>query len=451
MQAGLSGWFDAEARSAVAARRRVSVAVNWKLLDELYAHRGSLPRLAVEAVLVGTMLWMRMGQPWVLGWTVALLVSIAARAMLYRSYRTSSDSCGTEAWTWRFILDAWTGAALWGALGGLIVLVHDPVVHLIVIGALGVNLSGVITRNCSEPRAALGQVVLMSLPLCVACLATQDALYMLYGGWMASEILVSWGRIQRLNRQVVGMLMANEKIAMTNAELDQTNQKLAALATTDPLTRLDNRRGFDLGFKREWRRALREHQPISILLLDLDHFKKLNDALGHNAGDECLQRVADAIQMTIRRPVDLAARYGGEEFAVLLPDTDGNGARFMSERLCTAVRALCVPNPGNASGFATVSIGSSTVVPDESFMPSLLIEQADQALYRAKGAGRNRCCACGEPDLPEIFAVRHMPRLGGAAFPEPEAEPDPAPSLAAAAVFSAPAEGPPFFGQMDRR
>jgi diguanylate cyclase (GGDEF)-like protein len=413
MNAGMGRWVDAEARNAVAARRKVSVAVNWKLLDELFAQTAFLPRQAIEALVVGLMLWLRVGQIWVLGWTAAMLVSLIGRGVLYRSYRTGSDSCGTGAWAWRFILDAWTGAALWGALGTLILLVHDPVVHLAVIFALGTNLCGAITRNSSEPIAALGQVCLMKLPLAAACLATRDPIYMMFGVWTLGEILVSHQRIQRLHKQVVGLLKANEKIAMTNAELDQCNQKLATLATTDPLTRLDNRRGFDVAFRREWRRALREHQPISLLLLDLDHFKKLNDTLGHQAGDECLQRVADGIQMTIRRPVDLAVRYGGEEFAVLLPDTDAVAGRYMAERLCRAVEALGIHHPVNARGVATVSVGLATVIPDDAFMPSLLIEQADQALYRAKRSGRNRCCACGEPDLPmESYAMDpQQPRL----------------------------------------
>ncbi len=445
MQAGVVGrWFDAEARSAVAARRKVSVAVNWKLLDDLYAQIGVLPRMVAEAVLVGLMLWLRTGLTWVPMWTGCVLISVASRAVLYQAYRRGSDRSGTGSWTWRFILDAWMGSALWGGLSGLIVLVPDPVVHLIVIGALSTVVSSVVTRNSSEPRAAFGQVCLMKLPLAAACFATRDPIYALFAVWTLGEVLVSRARIWRLHQQTVGLLKANEKIAMTNSELDRANQKLSSLATTDTLTRLDNRRGFDVALRREWRRAVREHQPITLMLLDLDNFKKLNDSLGHPAGDECLQRVADGIQMTIRRPGDVAARYGGEEFAVVLPNTDAVAARVMAERLCRAVQSLGVYHPGNGPGVATVSIGMASAVPDEMLVPSQLLEQADQALYRAKNSGRNRCCAW-EPEMSKS-------EDGEAAVEKSPVSPDikllgvlTAPSPTGAANYVAPA-----FGQRTR-
>jgi diguanylate cyclase (GGDEF)-like protein/PAS domain S-box-containing protein len=164
------------------------------------------------------------------------------------------------------------------------------------------------------------------------------------------------------------------------------------LAVMDALTGLANRRRFDESLAAEWNRAIRARAPLSLLLIDADHFKLYNDSYGHVRGDGCLKQIADSAQGVVARPGDLVARYGGEEFAVLLPGTANEGAMKIAEDVCAALRSCNIPHGANSPGIVTVSIGCSTIVPQLGEQALTLIEAADAALYTAKRAGRNQVC-----------------------------------------------------------
>lgn len=171
-------------------------------------------------------------------------------------------------------------------------------------------------------------------------------------------------------------------------------EKLLALALTDGLTGMANRRAFDEALEREWKRILREGSQVSLLLLDLDHFKAFNDQYGHQFGDDCLRAVAAAIQGAIR-VTDIVARYGGEEIAVILPATETVGAISLAELIRAAIEGLRLPHEGNpeGGGWVTASIGIATALARHGGtmrMPESLLLAADIALYRAKNEGRNR-------------------------------------------------------------
>lgn len=159
---------------------------------------------------------------------------------------------------------------------------------------------------------------------------------------------------------------------------------LRELAFIDGLTGVHNRRHFDERFLAESRRALRTRAPLAVVLADVDHFKRYNDALGHLAGDDCLRRVASALRACLKRPTDLLARYGGEEFVCLLPDTDLAGAIGVAQLMEQAVRDLALPHPG-VQGCVTISLGVAAGP-----QAAALVQAADQALYLAKAAGRSR-------------------------------------------------------------
>lgn len=186
-------------------------------------------------------------------------------------------------------------------------------------------------------------------------------------------------------------------------ELQRANEQLTQLSLNDALTGIANRRMFDAYLKQEWRRAMREQTPLSIMLADVDHFKKYNDTYGHQQGDMCLIGVAAVMQLHMQRPADLLTRYGGEEFAAILPGTDAEGARHMAEVLGQAVRDLRIDHCGSdAAPYVTLSIGVVTTIPSPEEGDGgmdMLLEQADQALYQAKKAGRNRVLAW----KPELF------------------------------------------------
>lgn len=173
--------------------------------------------------------------------------------------------------------------------------------------------------------------------------------------------------------------------------LKQLNLELERLATLDSLTQLANRRRFDDYLGQEWQRLAREERPLSLILLDIDCFKAYNDHYGHPQGDDCLIQVAQTIAQAVQRSADLVARYGGEEFAIILPNTDKEGAIAITETIRAAIHAVAIPHPvSQVSDVITVSLGIATVVPwpDQAF--STLVSQADQALYEAKQQGRNR-------------------------------------------------------------
>lgn len=172
-----------------------------------------------------------------------------------------------------------------------------------------------------------------------------------------------------------------------------TGRKLAeqaaeALSVTDFLTGLANRRRLDRFLRDEWRRALRQRRPLSLSVIDVDHFKILNDTLGHSAGDVCLRQVAGILGQCARRPTDLAARLGGEEFVVVLADTTLDGAVVVANRIRESVAELDF-RFGDA-GRLTVSAGVSFTYPDRDGDGACLLKQADDALYQAKRNGRNR-------------------------------------------------------------
>lgn len=176
-------------------------------------------------------------------------------------------------------------------------------------------------------------------------------------------------------------------IAIKQSELYQQVQELAIV---DGLTQVANRRRFDEVLKQTWNALRREQCPLSLLLVDVDFFKKYNDTYGHLAGDECLRAVARVLSHNTKRTTDLVARYGGEEFGVILPNTDLEGALHQAEAMCTAVWALKMLHTGSPTQYLTVSIGVATMVPNEREHPASLIALADQALYQAKTNGRNQ-------------------------------------------------------------
>jgi diguanylate cyclase (GGDEF)-like protein len=175
-------------------------------------------------------------------------------------------------------------------------------------------------------------------------------------------------------------------------ELKRLRDRLERLSATDGLTGLANRRHFDEALEREWTRARRSQSPLSLIIMDVDHFKAFNDGYGHQAGDACLRQVAQALTAAVSRTgIDLVARYGGDEFVALLVDTGLEGARTVGERMRACLDALALTNPySQAAGRVTLSLGLATLVPAADQGPAALLAAADAMLYRAKGQGRNR-------------------------------------------------------------
>ena len=205
------------------------------------------------------------------------------------------------------------------------------------------------------------------------CLFTQ-------GGWVplvapASALLITSGSI----------------LACKQTALQIANKNLQRLTCLDSLTQVGNRRGFDIYLSQEWERMARATQPLSLLLCDVDYFKRYNDIYGHLTGDACLRQVAQAISSVPKRSSDFVARYGGEEFAVILPNTDASGALHLADSIRQRVQQLMLPHTASAvSEYVTLSVGVASTMPCKKFSLEALIAAADKALYEAKEQGRNR-------------------------------------------------------------
>jgi diguanylate cyclase (GGDEF)-like protein len=218
---------------------------------------------------------------------------------------------------------------------------------------------------------------------------------------------------------LIVLLSENARLYVQLARLRDSERAQAAelerLSTIDPLTGIANRRAFDAALSQEWRRMMRHKTALSLLMIDVDYFKRFNDSYGHVGGDECLRVVAQVIAGRARRAGELAARYGGEEFAVLLPQADIAVASRLAALICDSVRERQIPHEGSAvARYVTVSVGVASIadIPksvaalsrDSAAVvaslagPTLLVEAADHALYRAKTAGRNRFVAAGPDD-----------------------------------------------------
>lgn len=197
-------------------------------------------------------------------------------------------------------------------------------------------------------------------------------------------------RTRELAEAVAQLDGARAQLEQRNVELGAANEKLTSLSYLDGLTGVANRRHFDETLQREWSRAVRAGTALSVVMADVDHFKRLNDRLGHAEGDRCLRQVARVLSSGAARAGDLAARFGGEDFVLLLPQTGADGAVHLAEELRQRIEALSLPNPGSPAGVVTASFGVASFVPRDGGEPADLVAAADEALYDAKEAGRNR-------------------------------------------------------------
>lgn len=221
---------------------------------------------------------------------------------------------------------------------------------------------------------------------------------------LAISVIYAWGLINwnvtpaETSFEVLMLVVVNVIGGFCCYQLEYTvrrsfreSRKLSQLAEQDGLTGLYNRRSFDQHLDRLWRQSRREESQLTLLLIDIDHFKAYNDAYGHQAGDDALKRVAETIQLSAQRPLDVSARYGGEEFALLLFGPYGENAHDMPDRLRDDVEALKIPHKASpTSPYLTVSIGAAIIMPNAERSQAGALQMADEALYQAKEEGRNR-------------------------------------------------------------
>lgn len=249
-----------------------------------------------------------------------------------------------------------------------------PLSAILIVG-LALVVSALASETVLAPAALLSEL---------ASAGTGLALLSFLGGVALSFALIVRPMRQAHHARVAQLRLAQERLEAENFELHRQ-------ATSDDMLGIANRREFERVLELEWRRAARERQPLSLLMIDVDHFKTYNDTYGHLAGDLCLQQVAAALKDTTERPGDLVARYGGEEIAILLPRTGLDGATHMAQRIHAKLAERAHPFAASpVADHVTVSIGAASLLPVRNSNAHSLIQQADEGLYAAKESGRNR-------------------------------------------------------------
>lgn len=300
-----------------------------------------------------------------------------------------------QAFGQRYLIYSTLISALWG-VSGFILFSSEPItqaVHVLLLAGAIVAAIPVLALSSFALYVQIGAVL---LPIILNLL--------LLGAYVQQTLALA--------TVLLGVLLAMASRSITSLlnDLHKAQIQVQEQAHTDPVTQISNRRYFDSTFKTEWRRAARESKPLSLLMIDVDHFKRYNDRHGHQAGDQCLQIIAQCIKAVARRASDVVARHGGEEFVILLPDTTPEDAALLAERVRKSVEAQRVPHSDGAiPRIVTVSIGVSSCTPNAPYephnvpetmviYPAMLLNAADRALYRAKRNGRNQIAKenCGE-------------------------------------------------------
>ncbi|MTJ79640.1 MAG: GGDEF domain-containing protein, partial [Telmatospirillum sp.] len=364
---------------------RVDAVLFRHLMDQAWA-----PLLGSSGggLFMSLSLWLCGGGRFVGGWLALICLVTGLRFCLTRGWRRRWVRYRTRDEIAYSLSTALSGS-VWG-VAGLLVVDAGPAFQIVVITAiLAMVMGAVLTLGGSMP-AFLGFAVPAILPLAIALAAGRGASDMLLSSYclifLALMSGIAW-RFNRSLRKTWQLRFDNEDLV---GALTEAHRQLSILAETDGLTGLANRRCLDRFVAREWARAVRTRAALSVLMIDVDHFKAFNDRYGHPAGDDCLRRVAGVLRSGAQRATDLAARYGGEEFVIVLPDTGITAARTLATAILDGVAGLRLSNDAAPVGHVTVSVGVATMAPGAYPDAEALLRAADQALYRAKHAGRNR-------------------------------------------------------------
>ena len=336
---------------------------------------------------------------------VGLIITLSiVRYLMGKNFTISRNTTQDELFGWanHHVFFTTLLSTIWGLAGIVFFPNNLPHQFLLIMVLFSVLLAAIPTLAASR-IAYYFQIFVTLIPTVIVLFLSKSAGHDL----MAGTMIVT----------AITLMFVSNYIYQLLLELQETQLALQDLADTDQLTKIANRRHFDRRFKVEWRRAMREKTPISLLLIDVDFFKKYNDTYGHQAGDACLVQIAQSLASITHRPADLASRYGGEEFAILLPITKQKDAVMLADRLRRKIESLKIEHSQTEPGIVTISIGVSCCEPAWDFtgktasedqrviFPAMLLTAADNALYVSKEQGRNMVSeqGCGDHKISSIL------------------------------------------------
>lgn len=355
-------------------------------------------------LLIATLWFSTPLDPWLMGaWYISIITLSVVRwstnAQKLRETLTSASQLNQTAQ--RYLIISTMLSTLWGLSSILLRGSEDATLalHIILLTLIAISTLPLVVLS---RKAIYVQVLVLFAPATLLLFTQSDI------------------KLQLIAVGLVGlagmMALGSHLLSATLNSLHHAQMRLMDQMNTDPLTQVANRRYFEQVFKLEWRRAARTAEPLSLLMIDVDHFKTFNDRFGHQAGDKCLQQIARNLQSAAKRAADVVARHGGEEFVILLPNTEMQDALNIAEALRHHIETLRLDDADQKP--VTISIGVSSCVPSslrsdtfddklldrEVIFPAMLLHAADRALYRAKHRGRNQVAheTCGAEDSEAI-------------------------------------------------
>jgi diguanylate cyclase (GGDEF)-like protein len=347
--------------------------------------------LANGLILV-VVLWDAVPPRILLTWSGLLIAVTGARFLTLRAFRNASPRTESDHAVWAnyFLAGACAAGVVWG-MSGILLFHPSSFPHQIVLAfVLGGMLAGAVPLLSSVSHAYWCFAIPIVVPISIQMMLVGDRIHLIMGLMMTIFGLAMLATSAQVHR----LFHDSERLRRELFSSIEVKQALEYLVRLDGLTGIPNRRLFEEEFSKEWARAKRDQEPLALITADIDHFKEYNDHYGHPAGDLCLVEVAQAMYHALSRPGDVAARIGGEEFAILLPQTDLNGAISVAEQIRERVLALNLLHEASpVASQVTLSFGVSSSELASGSSPAELIRTSDVALYEAKRCGRNQIVA----------------------------------------------------------
>lgn len=367
--------------------------VGWAMFRHMLGN-AAIPLVASGAgsLLVAGACFLRDRQMISVAWLLSVYATVAIRVYLtywFRSFVAVHGFSGRVG-NWYALSVGLSGIA-WGAGALLLTAAPDAMCSVLVITAIqAMVMGGAITLGAFMP-AFFAFSVPAILPMVGVLASTGQATQIALAACSLIFLVLVSFVARSYNRSLRGSLRVTFENEAKVDLLTESAHELAVRANTDGLTGLANRLRFDQILASEWARLQRSGDPLSVILLDVDHFKLFNDTYGHVAGDACLKQIAQVLKEACRSASDFVARFGGEEFVVLLPETNANGARAVAEKIRGRIAHLAIPHEASqTAGYITASLGAVTMQCADPTTSADAVAFADEQLYRAKALGRNR-------------------------------------------------------------
>ncbi|MFT6122646.1 MAG: diguanylate cyclase (GGDEF)-like protein [Oleiphilaceae bacterium] len=367
--------------------------LNYHLLDSFVRQTSIILSGHFFAVSINIWLfWKKIDHTFVFSWAIGILCVGLLRWLMKAQYLRHARRFSPSFWRGIFAVSSLLLGLTWFAwfLNVSIVINFSGIgFSIIVITAAGLA-SGAVASTSSSIYSYVYFSVPILLPLSVILLFKDQMETQGVGLLMLIFFIITLRQVRSINWVLQESIINRLELEKSKEKTEKLAQELYELSTMDALTCITNRRGFDEALSREWLRAKRAKAQLTLLMIDVDFFKKFNDSLGHLAGDDCLSLIASTLNNFTRRAGEVIARYGGEEFAILLPNTTGKEGIKIAGSICEGIAKLNIDHPASdVAKNVTVSIGVYCAEPEQLDDSQQLIKLADSALYQAKAAGRN--------------------------------------------------------------